>query len=110
MTTFIFQQNKFRVNSLQLSRKTLLKALASIFHQFPKQDEFTIKEINYASSDKTIRAIIFIFEQFGYLEVCESREIIPKKYRFKSNDLSAMMNDLKQIGIIATKTNKIQWD
>lgn len=98
MTKFIFEQDQIKINSLQLNKRNIHTFLQLLFKQFPFPQEFTIKEINSTYSDKTIRAMVFIFEKFQYLQITSPNNTIPKRYRFRHRDLNSFIDHFAKMG------------
>jgi len=103
MTKFILTESKIRVNDVQLNKFNVLNALKELFSQFPYPKEFTIKEIKILKEDKfysekSLRAMISIFEKLGYIEKLQTKEKKPIKYRFKLNNLEKIIAHFNKMG------------
>jgi len=105
MTKFkiIDNKNQIIVNKLKLNRDNVVSFLSKLIKSFNYPSSFTINDIknriNTNYSDKTIRAMVFIYNSMNFIEIIPNKSKRTKFYRFKKEmSLLDMINHLYKMG------------
>jgi hypothetical protein len=102
MVRFQIQNDKsaIRINAVQISRNTILTFLGFLYNKYPPTLPFTIRDISYELSSKSIRAIISLFRYLEFLHFDDSqRRVLPRYFMFSSTiSLAQMIMKIHQLG------------